>query len=251
MELKGKTAVVTGASKGIGYAAAKMLLQEGAKVIAVSRTAQDLDTAVCKLFQDSSGEITAYCVDVSQESEIQRLASSLKQEYERIDILLNCAGVSQHEGCLMTEFPTEELNRILHTNFYSVAFLCRELFPLLSHGDDAYIINILSTAAFSSGKGGGLYSASKYAARAVTESLEAQCKGTPVQVCSISPGPVNTNIWSHKTVPVPAARKEKMLRPEDIAGIIRFLLTQDRNVHIGNITVEPWFYKKQEGDAKK
>lgn len=244
MELQGKTAVVTGASKGIGYAAAEMLVQEGVRVIAVSRTKTDLEDAVQALLQKHGGEVRAYCADVSQESEIRGLASLLRREYGTVDILLNCAGVSQKEGCPMTEFETAELDRMIQTNFYATAFLCREIFPLLDHGGDAYIINILSTAAFQSGKGGGLYSASKYAARALTESLEAQCKGTPVQVCSVSPGPVNTNIWSHKTVPVPEERKKKMLRPEDIAGILRFLLTCDRNVHIGNITVEPWFYKK-------
>jgi NADP-dependent 3-hydroxy acid dehydrogenase YdfG len=89
-----------------------------------------------------------------------------------------------------------------------------------------------------------MYSASKYAARAVTESIIAECMGTGVRVSSISPGPVNTNIWAHKTTPVTEERKEKMLRTEDIANIISFLLQSDSNVHIGNITVEPWFYLK-------
>ncbi len=242
--MAGTCAVVTGASKGIGLAITKALLEQGVRVATVSRTAADLEQVVRQLREQYPDRVKAFPADVSQEEEAVRVIGEIGRAFGRIDILMNCAGVSQHSPARLEALERQEFERILRTNLNSVLYCTRETLPYLRRQPQSFVLSILSTAAFHSSGGGFTYAASKYAARAVMEGLEQDCKGSGVRVASISPGPVNTNIWSHKDVPVPQERKDKMLRAQDIAEIALFLLRLDDNVHIGNVTVEPWFYQK-------
>ncbi len=131
--------------------------------------------------------------------------------------------------------------RVLETNLTGTYLLCREVLPVMKREGSGYIINVLSTAAFRSNAGNAPYSASKYGARAITETVAEETKGTRIRVSSISPGPVDTNIWSHKTQEVSAERRRKMLRADDIAGIALFLLTRPEYLWIDNVTVVPKF----------
>ncbi len=239
--MRGKTAIVTGASKGIGYAAMAMLVRDGVNVAAVSRSREDLEAAAASL-EGCPGKIVIIPADVSGEEGACRATEEAVKALGRIEYLINCAGVSQHGNCPPQNIERSEFERIMNTNLNSTLYMSREF---LRQTDFGYIIHILSTAAYDTGAGGIMYSASKYAARAVTEGLAKALKGSDVRITSISPGPVNTNIWSHKTEPVSDERKQKMLRPEDIAGIMQFLLNTDDNVQIHDIKVEPWYYKKQ------
>lgn len=87
---------------------------------------------------------------------------------------------------------------------------------------------------------GGTYSASKYAANALIETLIQECRGSNIRISSISPDPVSTNIWSHKIIPPSKEEQKRMLRPEDIADIASFLISTPENVHIRDIEVTPW-----------
>lgn len=239
--MRGKTAIVTGASKGIGYAAMAMLVREGVNVAAVSRNQQDLEAAAASLKGSGDGTVAVIPADVSEETGAIKVFDEARRLFGHVDYLIHCAGVSQHENCDLLNIERNEFERIMNTNVNSTLYLSREF---LKQTDVGYMIPILSTAAYDAGAGGIMYSASKYAARAVTEGLAKELKGSRVRITSISPGPVNTNIWSHKTVPVPEERKKKMLRAEDIADIMRFLLNTDENVSIQDIKVQPWHYEK-------
>lgn len=244
MELKDRIAIVTGASKGIGNAITCALLSRGAYVAAISKTPEDLQHVVDTLQKDYPDRIFAFPADVRHEQEIIKTVDAVVDMWDRVDILANCAGVSLRGSCPMAELESSELDRMMDSNFKSVAYLCREALKIMRQKDFGYIINILSSAAYRTGGGGGLYAASKYAARAITESLIHECKGTGIRVSSISPGPVNTNIWSHKEKVIPEEQKAKMLKASDIADIVLFLLQLDPNIHIDNINVEPWYYVK-------
>ncbi|MBT9778770.1 SDR family NAD(P)-dependent oxidoreductase [Clostridium sp. MCC353] len=239
--MKGSSAIVTGAGRGIGRAAMAMLVKEGLKVAAVSRSREALEAAVRDLGLEDGTQVAIIPSDLSEEEGAVKAVSQAVKRLGHVDYLINCAGVSQRESCEITQISRQEFERIMNTNLNSVLYMCREF---LKYADSGYIINILSTAAYDTGAGGIMYSASKYAARSVTEGLAKSLKGTGVRITSVSPGPVNTDIWSHKAAPVPEERKAKMLKPEDIADIMKFLLNTDDNVQIHDIKVEPWFYRK-------
>ncbi len=235
--LDGKVAVVTGGSKGIGYAIAYAFADEGATVAIISRNAEDLEAAArsINVSVKSPGRAVAYVADVSDEAAVVQAVSAVADEHGAIHLLANCAGVSHSADYKFTELQYDEFSRIMRTNIDSVMLVTREVLKRMSEG---YILNILTVGIYS--KSSGVYPASKFAAKSLQDALVKEYKGSKIRISSISPGPVNTNIWSHKKAAVPDSKKEKMLKPSDIADIAMYLVTLPENIYIDNITVEPW-----------
>jgi NADP-dependent 3-hydroxy acid dehydrogenase YdfG len=244
VDISGKKALVTGASSGIGRSIALTLASNGVDIALAGRSRSRLQETADMISPDCAARVVCCPADLLSEEDTRQMVKRAAAELGGLDYLVNCAGVSQRKDYKVEDIETDDFHRIMRTNVDSLLFCCREAMPCLKESGGAYIINILSTAAFATGAGGGMYSASKYAARALHEAMVAACKGSNIRVSAISPGPVLTNIWSHKTEEITQKRKNGMLRPENIAEIVLFLLRLDPNVHIGNIGVEPWFYKK-------
>ena len=242
MNIARKNAIITGASSGIGRSISVQLAKNGVNVALIGRSLEGLNETAAMLPEGS--KYICYSGDLRLEEDSINGVNHVVNQWGSLDYLINCAGVSQRSSYKVEEIETEDFKKIMDTNLDSLLFCSREAIPHLKKSQDAYIINILSTAAFSTGAGGGMYSASKYAARALHESMVASYKGSNIRVSAVSPGPVHTNIWSHKTEEITQKRKDGMLQPNNIADIVLFLLKLEPNVHIGNITVEPWFYKK-------
>lgn len=240
MELQGKVALITGGSEGMGAALIHVLAEAGTHVVAVARNEQRLAEVIAALPDEQRELVTAFPADVQIEEQVQSVVAKALQLHGKIDILLNCAGVSQREPLRVEKISSEDWNRIINTNLYGTFLFCREVVPTMVSQNFGYIINILSTAAYRTNKENSAYSASKYGARALTEALIDENKGSGVRISSVSPGPVNTNIWSHKTRFVTDEERAAMLEVKDIVRIVMFLLTQPDYVHIDNITVTPW-----------
>lgn len=243
MDISGKKALVTGASSGIGRSIAVALASHGVDVALVGRDLERLQETA-NMSSDGGSKTICCPANLSLEDDARRVINEAALALNGLDYLINCAGVSQRKNYTIEEMETEEFHRMMRSNVDSILFCCRESMPYLKQSSGAYIINILSTAAFATGAGGGMYAASKYAARALHEAMVARCKGSHIRVSAISPGPVLTNIWSHKTETITQQRKDGMLQAKNISDIALFLLQLEPNVHIENITVEPWFYKK-------
>ena len=139
----------------------------------------------------------------------------------------------------LEEVDRELWDRVVRTNLDGTYHFCRAVLPAMKSRDSGFILNILSTASFAAQPGNSAYSASKYGARALTEALAEELRGTGVRVASINPGPVATEIWSHKTKPPSQEALENMLRPEDIADLALFLITRPANVDIRSVTITP------------
>lgn len=235
----------------MGLAIMQALVMEGAKVAILARDAEALKAAADSISPDLRGNVLCITADVTKEEQVKSAVMQTIDRYGRVDILINSAGVSQRKSYPIAEIEFAEYKRIMSTNVDGTLLMSREVLKEMRKQDSGYIINILSNAAFNkAGGGSAVYSASKFAARAVTEALIADCRGSGIRVTSISPGPVNTNIWSHKEEPVPEERKAKMLQGNDIASIVAFLLNLGENVHIDNITVEPWRSIHEKGKKK-
>ncbi len=227
---KGMAAVVTGGGSGIGEAIARRLTAEGVLVAALSRTAAG----------GGDGRTAPWPVacDVRDELSVQAAIDAAIGRFGRVDILVNAAGISMPEFRNIADIEPELWRNMIDTNLTGLFLTTRACMPLLSRAG-GYIINILSTAAFRSMLGNSPYAASKYGARAVQEAAVQEGKPVGVRVASISPGPVNTNIWSHKIVPPAAEKMQLMLDPEDIADIALFMLKTPGYVVLDNLTVTP------------
>jgi len=211
-------------------------------VCIVSRSPIKLENARKRLSSDGLGDVLTISADVTKKEEIQNAVAEAYNHFGSIDVLINSAGCSMHTPAVFEAVSQEEYERIMHTNTHGTFYTTQAVLGIMRQQDYGYILNILSTAAFRAAQKNAPYAASKFAVKAMTESLVEECRGSGIRVSSISPGPVATSIWSHKTIPPTAEKIEKMLRPEEIADLAMFLLERPPNVFIKDMEVTPWFY---------
>jgi NAD(P)-dependent dehydrogenase (short-subunit alcohol dehydrogenase family) len=235
-----RVAIVTGGSQGIGFATVKAFVARGMSVVAAARSRTRLNDAIAALDPTYRGRAVGIVADVSKEADVQALVRETAERFGRIDVLVNSAGVSMSARPRLVDTTSVEWHKLIDTNLTGTYLMCRETLPHLEKMQDAYILNIQSTASYASQPGVSLYAASKYGVRALTEALTEEYRNSGIRVTSVSPGPVDTTIWTHKLEPPSADRRAMMLRPSDISDILVWLLDRPRHMHIPNITVIPW-----------
>ena len=188
MLLSGKNAVVTGGSRGIGFQISRILLENGTRVLAVSRDPSRLAEA-----SEALPGISTYQADVSLASDTDRVFTWLQEKWGKLDILVNNAGILLPKDASLTEQPDDVFEETLRVNVIG-AYLCtKRLLPLLLRSDDPRIVNVGSTAGLMGPKMSGAYGVSKAALHALTIALAGELQGK-VAVNALSPGWVRTDM---------------------------------------------------------
>jgi NADP-dependent 3-hydroxy acid dehydrogenase YdfG len=228
-------ALVTG-SQGIGLATAALLADTGHRVILVGRDQQAAQATVDALTTRHRDRITCRQASVADEAGISAVIADLR----RLDVLVNNAGVSLTGPSPVADTPTETWREIIDTNLTGAFYTTRAALPLLRQAPAGHIVNVLSLAAYRSKPGTAAYSASKHGLRALTEALTEELRGTSVKVSAVAPGRTNTTVWDKQTCPPDDTERDRMVRPEDIAEAILWIISRPARVHIPAITVEPW-----------
>jgi NADP-dependent 3-hydroxy acid dehydrogenase YdfG len=231
-----QVAIVTGGSQGIGLATVAALAERGMTVVASARDLSRLENAVAGL----PGRVVPIAADVSKEADVAALIRETVDRFGRIDVVVNSAGVSMSARTRLVDSTSAEWHKIIDTNLTGTYLMCREALPHLEKSADAYILNVQSTGAYAASPGVSLYAASKFGVRALSEALIEEYRNSGIRLTSVSPGPVDTTIWTHKIEPPSDERRALMLRPSDISDIFVWLLDRPRHMHIPNITVTPW-----------
>lgn len=187
-KLDNKVAVITGGSTGIGLAAAKTFIAEGAKVVITGRTRETLDAAIAEI---NSNQATAIQSDTSNLSDISALAEKLKADFGRVDVLFANAGIAWFAPLEMSDeaFFDAQFN----TNVKGLFFTIQKLVPLMTAGG-AIVLNA-SAAASKGFEGGSVYSATKGAVRNFARTLSAELVSQGIRVNVVSPGPIETPIY--------------------------------------------------------
>lgn len=238
----GRTAVVTGASSGIGRAVAQRLARAGMKVSAWARREQRLH----ELAQSVSGpgSVQPVAVDLRDEAAVKAAFARVRDELGGTDVLINNAGLGHQAPLLSGE--TQAWREMLELNVLSLCVCTREaVAQMRERGDDGHVIHISSMAAHRVPPGSGVYSASKYAVRSLTEGLrqelrEAQSK---IRVSAISPGFVETEF--HQTYFGDAERAKrtysrfKVLEADDIAETVAYLLAAPDHMAVHDVLIRP------------
>ena len=235
-----QVAIVTGGSQGIGLATVAALAARGMTVVATARDRGRLEAAVASIDAAHRDRVVGIAADVSKEADVVAAVRDVVGRFGRLDVLVNCAGVSMSARRRLVDSTSEEWHRIIETNLTGTYLMCREALPHLERSPDAYILNVQSTGAYRSSPGVSLYAASKFGVRALTEAMIEEYRNSNIRITSVSPGPVDTSIWSHKLEPPTDEERARMMRPSDIAEIFVWLLDRPRRLHIPNITVTPW-----------
>jgi 3-oxoacyl-[acyl-carrier protein] reductase len=227
--LAGKTAFVTGGSRGIGLAVARTLLAQGAAVVITGTDQERLDSAVAALAGD---KLLAVRCDVRNYAEVQAAMSKAVQRFGGLDILINNAGVGVFKP--VAETTVEEWHRVLDTNLSGVFYCCHAVIPHLRARRGGWIINISSLASRNAFVNGGVYCASKSALNAFSETLMQEVRYEGIRVAYVLPGSVNTGFGD-----LPNTKSEWALQPDDVATVVLDLIAHPSRSLPSRVEIRP------------
>jgi NAD(P)-dependent dehydrogenase (short-subunit alcohol dehydrogenase family) len=231
--LAGRTALVTGASRGIGRAIALRLAQLGARLLLVARDQEGLravkDEIVRTVQQSPAAEI--FRCDLTSTSDIAALAARIDAA-GGCDILINAAGIGKI-GAPLHEMSVEDFDAVLATNLRAPFLLMRAVVPGMIAHRGGHIINISSLAGQGTLANGAAYAASKSALNALTYSAAEELRAYDIRVSVVAPGSVNTSFGRGGKDPA------KMLQPEDVANVVAMLVTQPPQSFVSEVRMRP------------
>jgi 3-oxoacyl-[acyl-carrier protein] reductase len=232
--LEGKRAIVTGASKGIGFAVAQALLDAGANVVICSRGKTHVQEAVERLRKSAPrGKVAGETADVSRSEDVSRLFEFVDRQLNGLDILVNNAGFGLFRA--VGEMTIEEWDRVIGTNLSGAFYCTREAIHRFEQSRGGSIINISSLAGKNPFAGGGAYNASKFGLNGLSEATMLDHRYDNVRVSYIMPGSVDTDFSGN---PVKKGSDWK-IAAEDIADIALTILRMPERTLISRVEVRP------------
>lgn len=230
--LNGKTAVITGAGKGIGRALAIALAAEGVNLGLISRTAQDLKNLADEL-KAYQIKVSVVSTDVSDIKAVDTAIDSIKKELGAIDILINNAGIAKFGKFLELE-PAEWENQI-KVNLFGVYYVTRAVLPQMIERRAGDIINISSTAGLKGSPMTSAYSASKFGVMGLSESLMQEVRKHNIRVTALNPSTVVTDLAVNSNLL--NNNEERVMHPEDFAELIIAHLKLNRRVFVKEASI--------------
>ena len=238
IELTGKVAIVTGGGSGIGQGVALALTEAGVSVVICGRRKESLEKTA-QLIQKDGGRVTIVQADVSQTPDVQRVVKAALEEYGRLDILINNAGISG--GDFIHKMTDDDWGQVMTVNLRGAFRMAREVLGVFREQKSGHIINISSESGIEYYPGDGSYGLSKHAMNDLGEYIQRENQELNIRVNTICPGMVVTEM----TEDSPGLDHEKCLYPEDIADLVLWLLTRRPNVKIGTpiliqTMLNPW-----------
>ena len=231
--LKGRVAVVTGGSKGIGKAIARKLGQLGAAVSICARNAPALEKTAAEL-SAAGAKVRFQKADVTKAPEVAALVEATEKELGPISILVNNAGIGGPGFGPVHEKSEDDWQRVLDTNLKSVFLVSKAVAPLMIARRRGDIINISSLAGKNTFAGGGIYCASKWGLQGLAGCMAEDLRGFGIRVSLICPGSVATE-FSGRTLKDPA----RVLTPADVAHAVSMLVLQGPQSFISEVQLRP------------
>jgi 3-oxoacyl-[acyl-carrier protein] reductase len=229
--LAGMTALVTGASRGIGLAIAHRLGELGARLSLCARDAARLESAAAALRKEGF-EALAMVADVTHANEIQTFVDRTHRELGPIDILINNAGIGRFGPA--HQMSEADWDAVLDTNLKSVFLVIRAVAPGMIERKRGHIVNISSLAGKNAFANGGIYCASKWGLMGLTACMAEDLRAHNIRVSAICPGSVATDFSPHT-----GRDTSKLLQPDDVAHAVATLVTQAPQSFISEIDLRP------------
>ena len=239
--IKGKVVVITGASSGMGEAAAKHLSALGATVVLGARRADRIEK-LAKEINDKGGKALAIAMDVTQRDQVKKLVDATVAEFGRVDVLLNNAGIMPLS--LVESLHVDEWDKMIDVNLKGVLNGIAAVLPYMKEQKSGQIINTSSVAGHKVFSGSAVYSATKFAVRALTEGLRMEVKPHNIRTTIVCPGAVKTELLEHITdADVKQANEDYVgavgISPDSFARVVAFAISQPEDVDINEVIFRP------------
>jgi len=239
--IAGKVVVITGASSGLGEAAARLLSARGAAVVLGARRVERIQTLAGEL-SAGGGRALAVETDVTDRGQVQRLVDAAVRAYGRVDVLINNAGLMPQSP--LERLKVDEWDRMIDVNLKGVLYGIAAALPHMQRQKGGQIINVSSVAGHKVGPGSAVYAATKHAVRALSEGLRQEVKPYGIRTTVISPGAVATELPNTVTDPAAAERIHKMygeiaIPADSFARAVAFAIGQPDDVDVNEILFRP------------
>ena len=236
-----KTILITGATSGIGLAAAKKLANDENQLILCGRRQQKLD----EISKDLSAitNVLSLCFDVSDKNEVNKILGNLPEKFSSIDILINNAG-NAHGLDTIQEGSLDDWDNMIDSNVKGLLYVSRVVMPKMIEKQSGHIINIGSLAGREVYEKGNIYCATKHAVNAISKAMRIDLNKTGIKVSEINPGLVETDFSNVRfkgdnELAEKVYQGYKALEAKDIADIIEFVINRPNHVNIADILVLP------------
>jgi len=230
--LKRKTALITGATQGIGLAIARALASEGCNLVICGRDQSRLQKIKAELSREKVRVSAALC-DIRDEGSVREMFTAICRQVPRIDILINNAGIA-HASRPVGKLTVNDWNDVIATNLTGMFLVTKAVLPLMKRG--GIIVNNLSIAAKRVFPDSSAYNASKHGALGFTNTLREELREQGIRVVSLLLGATNTGIWETLW---PEAPREKMISPETVARALVNALKLPSDATVEELTVMP------------
>jgi len=227
----GKVAIVTGASSGIGKTIAIALAKANFSVGLVARRNDKLTEIEKQINETTDGRALAIQTDVSEREEVEAMVRQVEETFGPIDVYVNNAGVML--DAKITNKQVHNWEKMIDVNIKGVLYGLHEVIESMVERQTGHIFNIASVSGFEVTKNSTVYSATKFAVRAISIGLEKELARTGVRVTNISPGMVDTDLVTRGNV------DRKILSPKDIAEAVLYAWNQPKHVNVNELTIRP------------
>jgi len=239
--IAGKVIVITGASSGLGEAAARLLSAEGATVVLGARRADRLQ-ALANELTARGGKVLILATDVTDRDQVKKLVDAAVQKFGRIDVMLNNAGLMPHSP--LERLKVDEWDRMIDVNIKGVLYGIAAALVQMMRQKSGHIINVSSVAGHKVTPAGAVYAATKHAVRALSEGLRQEVKPYNIRTTIISPGAVATELPDSITEPdisegIHKFYKEVAIPADSFARAVVFAISQPDDVDINEILFRP------------
>lgn len=239
--LQGRVSVITGASSGIGAATARALAARGAHVVLAARNTDGLNTLVTEI-RDTGGTATARRTDVTRLDDVEGLMEFAAAEYGPVDHMVNNAGLMLFSK--WSDRAVDDWDKMIDTNLRGYLHAISAVLPGMIARQSGHILNLSSVAGIRVGGASGVYSATKFFIRGITDSLRQEV-GVPhgIQISMISPGVIDTG-WADKVTDTDGRTiaqdlNEDAIHPDRVADAVVYALDQPADVTVNDIVIHP------------
>lgn len=238
--IKGKVVAITGASSGMGKAIAIELAKNGAKVVLGARRTEELQQLVEEI-KSEGGDATIAQIDVKNKADLVWLVNTAVEQYGKLDVIVNNAGVSQLSR--IDELDIDGWEEMIDINLKGVLYGMAAAIPVFKKQQSGHIINIISTSGIKIVPMQGVYAGTKNAVRTIAEAFRQESDGT-IRITGISPGVVKTgfaeNIKNKEMKTIIKNNMENLaISPDAIANAVIYAISQPDDVEVGDIVIRP------------